>query len=101
MYIDHLWLANGVSYGTTKKVEEPHEIIPVPVSKVEIQKRLELLTGRKFNSEGLLPADWVTGEIKANANGHYIGYIDSSRYVSDENYIFYFENGLLKKVDKI
>ena len=101
LYLDHVQPANWSAYGGTKSEPKPHNILKDPVSKEEIETRIELLTGRKFNSEGLLVADWVTGEIKADANGHYKTWLDSSQYISDENYVFNFDKGLLKKVDRI
>jgi hypothetical protein len=101
LYIDHIQLSNWSAYGGTKAEPKPHDIIKDPVSKSEIQHRLELLTGRKFNSYGLLKADWVNGSMKADANGHYVSFIDSSTYESDDHYIFTFEEGVLKSVEKI
>lgn len=101
LYIDHVWLANGKGFGSTKKGEKPHDIIKDSVPLTEIHRRLEELTGRKFNSKGLLKADWVTGEVKAEANGHYVSFIDSSTYKSDDHYNFTFDEGKLKKIVKL
>ena len=45
--------------------------------------------------------DWVTGEVKADANVHYVGFIDSSTYKSDDHYIFTFNEGKLQNFVKL
>lgn len=102
LYFDHMIPAYWTEYGAAEKPGGKHPLLSstfVPL--VEIQRRLEELTGRKFNSEGLLKADWVTGEVKAEANGHYVGFIDSSTYKSDDHYNFTFDEGKLQSFVKL
>ena len=62
LYLDHLEWYDGMKFTTRDKNGNPIESHMKEVSKNEIKRRLEKLTGGEFNSEGLLPANWVNGE---------------------------------------
>lgn len=85
-----------VRYKADKK--DITHIFPKNVSKEEIKARAEKMTARKFDKNGLLKADWVSGIFYGGVDGKFIKLAGSLSYSTDTFYKVVFEKGVLKEV---
>jgi len=81
-----------VGFNADKK--DTTRVYAIKVSKEEIKARVEKMTGRKFDENGLLQADWVSGEFYGGVDGKF----NRSFYSSKTYYKIYFEKGVMKKL---
>ena len=78
-----------------------HSWEDIPPPPEEWQAMLEELTGEKFNEDGLLPANWLTGSFNLLGTVLIPGWFTPYMYTfcAEREYIFHFYQGKLIKIE--
>jgi len=67
------------------------------VSQEEIKVRVEKMTGRKFDKNGLLKADWINGPYYGGVNGKFIQIGFGKNYSTNKYFKVVFKKGVLRE----
>lgn len=82
----------GELWGNDLNSSQPIEVFPKIVADSTVRNRMEKITGRHYNKNNWLSADWVTGSFVAQ-----IVQTEKNYHTTATDYVFDFKNGMLIK----